>query len=394
MFWEIPDDPRGALRWSLSKIRQIVDCGDEALLSADRNTVRLDGGRIDLDIAPLLGLGPKDLETLDTETLENLAGRFRGHFLDDLHLPRCPEYEAWRTAIANELEVNRLRLLRLLMDRLAAEPARALVHAHALHALEPEDAALRMEIARLAEAARQDALAQPPATSQPVRSAVVSPQEDRTLTQQIRYCSTPDGIRLAYALSGEGIPIVRAAHWMSHLELDWESPVWGHWTEAMSAHNTFVRYDQRGNGLSERDVTDVSFEAMVSDLESVVDAAGFRRFFLLGISQGCAVSIAYAVRHPERVAGMILYGGFAKGWRKRGEAAEIAKRAAMGALMRDGWGQQDPVFRQMFTSLFIPEAAPEQMNWYNELQRSTVSPAIAHAIYEAGGVIDVPGVRR
>jgi pimeloyl-ACP methyl ester carboxylesterase/DNA-binding SARP family transcriptional activator/class 3 adenylate cyclase len=389
MFWEIPDDPRGALRWSLSKIRQIVDEAGETLLSADRNTVALDSSRIELDIAPLLGLGPRDLESFDTETLEDLAGRFRGNFLDDLQLARCPEYEAWRTAIANELEVTRLRLLRLLVDRLTPEPARALAHAHALHALEPENAALRMEIARLAEAARQDALAQSPITPEPVRPSPAVGREDHGLKQQIRYCSTPDGVRLAYALSGEGIPIVRAAHWMSHLELDWGSPVWGHWTEAMSAHNTFVRYDQRGNGLSEREVSDVSFEAMVSDLESVVDAAGFRRFFLLGLSQGCAVSIAYAVRHPERVAGMILYGGFARGWRKRGDPAEIARRAAMGELMRDGWGQQDPVFRQMFTSIFIPEATPEQMSWYNDLQRNTVSPAVAHAIYEASSLIDV-----
>jgi pimeloyl-ACP methyl ester carboxylesterase/DNA-binding SARP family transcriptional activator/class 3 adenylate cyclase/tetratricopeptide (TPR) repeat protein len=389
MFWEIPDDPRGALRWSLSKIRQIVEGGDEALLSADRNTVSLDRGKIDLDIAPLIGLSPKALEDLDTATLEDFAGRFRGLFLDDLHLPRCPEYEAWRTAIANELEVTRLRLLRLLVDRLATEPSRALTHAHALHALEPEDAALRMEIARLAEAARQDALTQSPASIEPVRPVKETRPETSGLTQQIRYCSTPDGVRLAYALSGEGVPLVRAAHWMSHLELDWGSPVWGHWTDAMSARNTFVRYDQRGNGLSDREVADVSFEAMVSDLESVVDAAGFRRFFLLGISQGCAVSIAYAVRHPERVAGMILYGGFSKGWRLRENSGEFAKREAMGALMRDGWGQQDPVFRQMFTSAFIPEATPEQWDWYNELQRATVDPDVAHAIYEAGSTIDV-----
>jgi pimeloyl-ACP methyl ester carboxylesterase len=182
---------------------------------------------------------------------------------------------------------------------------------------------------------------------------------------------------------------VRAAHWMSHLELDWESPVWRHWTEALSNGNTYVRYDQRGNGLSERNPGDVSFEAMVSDLESIVDAAGFRRFYLLGLSQGAAVSIAYAARHPERIAGMILCGGFARGWRKRGEPDEIARREAMGALMLNGWGQKDAVFRQMFTSIFIPEAAPDQMGWFNELQHKTVSPEVAHALYEAGGEIDV-----
>ncbi len=386
MFWDIPDDPRGALRWSLSKIRQIVDGDGEQLLLADRNFVDFARGKVRLDAAPLIGLGPKEMQELNTEALERLAVGFRGLFLDDLALPRCPEYEAWRTAIANELEVTRLRLLRLLVDRLAPDPARALVHAHALQALEPEDGGLRAEIARLGEAARQAALVQSlPQGTTPAAPTVAKP----ALTQEIRYCSTPDGTRLAYALSGQGIPIVRAAHWMSHLELDWESPVWRHWTEAMSASNTFVRYDQRGNGLSDREVSDVSFDAMLTDLESVVDAAGFRRFFLLGISQGCALSIAYAVRHPERVAGMILYGGFTRGWRKRGDPAESARRQAMGALMRDGWGQPDPVFRQLFTSAFIPEATPEQAEWYNELQRRTVSPQVAHAIFEATSEIDV-----
>lgn len=385
MFWEVPDDPRGALRWSLSKIRQIVDGAGERLLEADRNTVSLDSQKIVLDAAPLIGLTPKEMEQFDTDRLEALAMSFQGLFLDDLSLPRCPDYEAWRRAIANELEVTRLRLLRLLVDRLPDDPARALVHAHALHALEPDDASLRTEIARLSEAARQSALAAQPEPA--AQRVAIAPGRD--LTQDIRYCSTPDGTRLAYALSGQGVPLVRAAHWMSHLELEWESPVWRHWTEAMSAGNTYVRYDQRGNGLSDRNVANVSFEAMVSDLESVVDAAGFRRFFLLGISQGCALSIAYAVRHPERVAGMILCGGFTRGWRKRNDPAEMSRRQAMGSLMREGWGQADPVFRQLFTSAFIPEGSPEQMEWYNELQRNTVSPDVAHAIFESTSEIDV-----
>lgn len=389
MFWEIPDDPRGALRWSLHKIRHAVDAEGETLLEADRNVVHLDSSRIALDVAPLLSISQQDLDALDIDVLEGLAARFRGSFLADLSLPRCPDYEAWRIGVANELEVTRLRLLRLLVNRLASDPGRALVHAHALHALEPDDAGLKMEIVRLADAARRSALAQAADVAEPDRSVDAAARPTMRRGQEIRFCSAPDGVRLAYALSGQGMPIVRAPHWMSHLELDWESPVWRHWTEALSAQNTFVRYDQRGNGLSQRDVTDVSFEAMVSDLESIVDAAGFRRFFLLGISQGCAVSIAYAIRHPERVAGMILFGGFAKGWRKRGDPAEVAKRSAMAALIREGWGQADPVFRQMFTSLFIPEGTQEQMNWFNELQRLTVDPAVAHDLMESNSVIDV-----
>lgn len=160
MFWEIPDDPRGALRWSLSKIRQIVETESGQILEADRNVVRLNTNGIVFDIAPLRGLGNRDIDALDTETLEAFASAFRGRFLDDLSLPRCPKFEAWRIAIGDELEVTQLRLLRVLIDRLADEPARALPHAHALRTLEPDDDALRMEIHRLSEAARQSAMLQ------------------------------------------------------------------------------------------------------------------------------------------------------------------------------------------------------------------------------------------
>jgi pimeloyl-ACP methyl ester carboxylesterase/DNA-binding SARP family transcriptional activator/tetratricopeptide (TPR) repeat protein len=405
MFWEIPDDPRGALRWSLTKIRRIIE-SESGALEADRNVVRLNTNEIVLDIAPLRGLGIRDIEAFDTETLEAFAGAFRGPFLDDLSLPRCPEFEAWRIAIGDELDVKRLRLLRVLIDRLANEPTRALVHAHALQALEPEDGALRADIQRLGEAARQSAMLQsrPAEGYVPVPTGEVregphqigqvwqTPAAKPALIQEIRRCVTPDGVRLAYALSGEGPPLIRASHWMSHLERDWNSPIWKHWMEGLSAHFQFVRYDQRGNGLSDRNPSDLSFEAMISDLESIVDATGLRRVFLLGISHGCALSIAYAARHPERVAGMVLYGGFVRGWLKRGDQREVSRRRAMGSLMREGWGQDDPVFRQMFTSMFIPEATAEQKDWFNELQRATVSPEVAHRMFEEAAEIDVEGL--
>ncbi|MCT7374168.1 alpha/beta fold hydrolase [Chelativorans salis] len=400
MFWEIPDDPRGALRWSLSKIRHIVDTGDSGILEADRNVVHLNKDGFLLDIAPLRGFASGDIEALDTNVLETLAGAFRGRFLDNLSLPRCPEFEAWRTAIGDELDVTRLRILRVLIDRLAEEPVRALPHAHDLQALQSEDDGLRDEIRRLGEAARHLAVVQSrrgEIDAESVRGDAAKVEEPKRqgtlvrapLAQEIRRCATPDGVQLAYALSGEGPPLVRASHWMSHLERDWDSPVWKHWMEGFSAHFRFVRYDQRGNGLSDRDPADLSFEAMIADLESIIDAAGLRRFFLLGISQGCALSVAYTARHPERVAGMVLYGGYMQGWRKRGDPREIARREAMGALIREGWGQDDPVFRQMFTSMFIPEATTEQKDWYNELQRVTVSPEAAYRMFQETADIDV-----
>jgi pimeloyl-ACP methyl ester carboxylesterase len=157
----------------------------------------------------------------------------------------------------------------------------------------------------------------------------------------------------------------------------------------LAKDHRLVRYDARGNGLSDWEVDDISFEAFVSDLETVVDATGIERFPLLGISQGCGVSIAYAVRHPERVSRLILYGGFARGRRARGSTAEIEQSNALSTLMRQGWGQENPVFRQIFTSLFIPEATSEQMKWFNDLQRITTSPDNAVRLRTVVDEIDV-----
>ena len=186
----------------------------------------------------------------------------------------------------------------------------------------------------------------------------------RELDQEIRFCTAKDGIRIAYAISGKGPPLVKAANWMSHLDFEWESPIWRHWIAGLSQHHRLVRYDERGNGMSDRDAADISFEAMVSDLEAVVDTLGLERFPLFGISQGCAVSVEYACRHPERVSCLILYGGYPIGWRKGGDEIEIRQREALRTLMRTGWGQDNPAFRQVFTSRFVPEATPQQMDWF------------------------------
>jgi len=199
----------------------------------------------------------------------------------------------------------------------------------------------------------------------------------------------PDGVSLAYATTGEGYPLLKCANWMSDLEYDLDSSVWRHWIAELSECNRLIRYDQRGNGLSDRVVEDLSFAAQLLDLETVADAACVERFALLGISAGAAVSVAYTARHPERVSHLILYGGRPRGWKHSGTQADRAQRAAMGALIRAGWGRDNPAFRQMFTLLFIPDATPEQMHWYNELQRRTVSPENAAQLDENAGVIEV-----
>jgi pimeloyl-ACP methyl ester carboxylesterase len=211
-----------------------------------------------------------------------------------------------------------------------------------------------------------------------------------TTPQEIRFCSTPDGVNIAYATIGTGYPLVRTAHYLTHLGFDLESPVWRHWIRELSRSDQLIRYDERGLGLSDWKVPEFSFEAWVRDLETVVDSLGLKRFALLGMSQGGPVSIAYTVRHPDRVSHLILYGSYAVGWGKRRASPEEAEiRKSMHKLMKLGWGRNDPTFRQLFTSQFIPGATVEQMNWFNELQRVTCPTENALKFDDVFSQIDV-----
>ena len=207
--------------------------------------------------------------------------------------------------------------------------------------------------------------------------------------QEIRYCTTSDGVRLAYATTGNGPPLVKASNWLTHLDFEWGSPIWRHWYTALSRHHRLVRYDERGNGMSQRDVPDVSFDTWVRDLETVVDAAGLDRFPLLGISRGGPIAIAYAVKHPERVTHLVLYGAFAAGLNHVGTPEELEARRALASLMRLGWGLNNPAFCKTFTCRFIPEATPEHEQWFDELQRVSTSPENAARLMERDDEIDV-----
>ena len=207
--------------------------------------------------------------------------------------------------------------------------------------------------------------------------------------QEIRYCTTSDGVRLAYATTGSGPPLVKASNWLTHLDFEWESPIWRHWYSALSTHHRLIRYDERGNGMSQRDVPDVSFDTWVRDLETVVDAAGVDRFPLLGISRGGAIAIAYAVKHPERVTHLVLYGAFAAGINHFGTPQDVEARRALASLLRLGWGLNNPAFCKTFTCRFIPEATPEHEQWFDELQRVSTSPENAARLMERDDDIDV-----
>ncbi len=209
------------------------------------------------------------------------------------------------------------------------------------------------------------------------------------MDQTIRFVTTSDGVKLAYAASGSGTPLLKTANWLNHLEFDWHSPVWNHWFNLLSTHHTLYRYDIRGSGLSDWTDNKLSFEDQVADLECIADAAGLEKFGLLGISQGAAVAIEYAVRHPARVTHLVFHGGYAQGWARRSPESERAGRAWL-ELIRVGWGTtRTDAYRRMFAELFIPGASEEQMAWFAELQRRSTTPEIAARILETSGKIDV-----
>ena len=232
-------------------------------------------------------------------------------------------------------------------------------------------------------AAPVEATAAPPRPSTSSRSAAAKARQD------IRYCTTSDGVRLAYASIGSGPPLVKASNWLTHLDFEWGSPIWRHWYAELSRHHRLVRYDERGNGMSQRDVPDVSFDTWVRDLETVVDAAGLDRFSLLGISRGGAIAIAYAVKHPERVTQLVLYGAFAVGLNPIGTPQQLEARKALTSLIRLGWGLNNPSFCRTFTCRFIPEATPEHEQWLDQLQRVSTSPENAARLMERDDDIDV-----
>ncbi|MFN3388022.1 MAG: alpha/beta fold hydrolase [Allosphingosinicella sp.] len=356
LFFDLPDDPRAALRWSLTKIRHMLEPRTD-LLQTEENTVSLDPAGFATDVEALEAM----LEAPELPAGEELAALLEEMLdapLAGLDLPQLDSVSAWLAAE------------RSLIDRLRG---RLFLRAAGRADLTPEQ---RQRFA--GEAAR---------------IGVEAPEAERPpgalFDQTIHYCAAPDGPRIAYACTGDGPPLVKAANWLNHLELDWDSPIWGALLNRMSQAHMLVRYDERGNGCSDWDVEDLSFEAFVRDLETVVHHVGLERFPLIGISQGCAVSIEYACRHPERVTRLVLIGGYSAGWRVSADAQTAAEREAMITLVRTGWGQDNPAYRQMFSLTFFPDATHEELDWFNEFQRKTTSAENAVRFLETFASIDV-----
>jgi pimeloyl-ACP methyl ester carboxylesterase/AraC-like DNA-binding protein len=221
------------------------------------------------------------------------------------------------------------------------------------------------------------------------RAARQQAQRNQLPAQVVRYCTARDGTRLAFSVVGEGPPLVKTANWLNHIEYDFDSPLWRHWLVELTAGHALVRYDERASGLSDWDTPELSLDAFVDDLAAVVDAAGLDRFDLLAISQGAAVAIAYAVRHPQRVRRLVICNGYAAGWAVRGDTPELARREAMITLTEIGWGLDDTNYRQLFTGTYIPGASHAQADWFNEMQRKSASPQNAVKLQRALSRLDV-----
>lgn len=405
LFWEVPDDPRGALRWSLSKLRAIVNDSTRTRLLADRERVELATDDVTIDIRTIeIQLG---LAGLTTNELCELAAQLDEILLDGIDLPSHGAFQDWLTS--ERKNISRLRSD--VAKRLSQHPDMAPEESLSWNKLWLETAPYSTEagkqlLLRLRQLGHEleainlskelESRFNKAGITWPALSTTDIQDEQPTQAarqllarQKIQFCETSDKVRIAYATVGEGAPLVKAANWLSHLELDWEAPIWSPLFRELARDHFFVRYDERGNGLSDWDVADISFDAFVKDLETLVDALELEKFPLLGISQGAAVSIEYAVRHPERVSHLVLFGAYAKGWRIDATPETIKEREAVMTLTETGWGQDNPAYRQIFSSTFMPNASSDELNWFNEFQRQTTSPKNAARFQSAFGDIDV-----
>lgn len=223
-----------------------------------------------------------------------------------------------------------------------------------------------------------------------VASEGEAPRAEATSPQQaITFCRAADSVSLAIGVAGQGPVLLKTANWLNHLEFDWVSPLWSPMFRRLAKSFRFVRYDGRGNGLSDREVADLSFAGFSSDLDAVTESLGLERFSLFGISQGAATAVAYAVRHPERVERLILHGGYAQGRNRRGKPEDAAAAAAFVTILRQGWGDEHSAFMRAFSSVYLPSGTSEQIGWFAELQRRTTSAEAAAHIRLACDDIDV-----
>lgn len=405
-FWDLPDDPRGSLRWSLSKIRRVVN-DDVARVQADRERVSLDLAQARVDILDIRERLENPEADVPLSALHGMARALAQPLLDGLDLPQSEGYQQWLTAEREEAALLRMRVLQRITLHPETSDQEAIRWVRAWHVSDPLSVEAAGILARTLKKIGRPAEAEevvrgfrrsrieaglPPAPdlmADPRRQSDDAAARVLLRHQTIRFCQSVDGARIAYAITGSGPPLVKAANWLNHLELDWQSPIWSKTFQTLSEGRSLIRYDERGNGLSDWDVDEISLSCFVRDLEAVVDAMGLERFPLIGLSQGCAVSVAYAVQHPERVSGLIFIGGYAAGWRIGASPEERERREAVLTLTRLGWGTHNAAYRHIFSQTFMPDGTPDELAWFDEFQRQTTSAANAVRFQQAFGEIDV-----
>ncbi|PTY38507.1 guanylate cyclase [Saccharospirillum sp. MSK14-1] len=395
VFWKLPDDPRSTLRWSLSKIRQIVNVPDKERLVSDRERASLLTYDISIDIRDI-EMKANDPFISPTE-LENLTIRLQETFLDGLDLPGQDLFQQWLTAQRRMAAQLRAKVMSRLSNHPELTASKQLLWARKWEELEPYNPSAATRLITLLESI---GMAQELSTTSikltkrfhtagiqwspkkrsenNARSTVteIGNPQDYSLArrQKIQFCTTEDSVRIAYASVGNGPAIVKAANWLNHLEHDWDAPIWSPLFRDLASDHRFIRYDERGCGLSDWSVADLSFPAFIKDLEAVVGACGVNRFALLGISQGAALSIAYAVAHPDKVSHLILFGGYAKGYGLSNNAMLKREREAVVTLTEMGWSRDNPAYRQIFSSTFMPSASSSEAAWFNDFQKTSTSP--------------------
>lgn len=404
LFWDLPDDPKASLRWALSKLRRAVDSDDRHRIVADRERAQFDTDGVDIDIRDIHATLRQKGRQLSISELEDIAHQLEWGLMDGLDGAGDDAFTSWLTAERDDAELARIDVLRRLATHPEISPIAAQKWIRLWQEADPYAVGEQARAAELVTAKstgpdvedpsrhehHKDGTAEPESTDMAERNRNRDAAVEQALREQtIGFCEVKDGIKIAYATLGSGPPLLKAANWLNHLEFDWTSPIWARSFAEIARGRTFVRYDERGCGLSDWDVADLSFDAFVEDLEAVADKLGLERFPLLGISQGAAVSIEYAVRHPERVSGLILLGGYAAGWRHLATPEEQARREAVMTLTELGWGTDNPAYRHIFSQTFMPEATAEDLAWFDDFQRQTTSPSNAARFQDAFGYIDV-----
>lgn len=405
LLWDETNDPKGALRWSLSKIRKFVDETNVNRLIADRERVMLLTHDVYIDVHHIKNRLEDDF--LPAQELKQHLDALESSFLEGFDMPSLTTFQRW--LVAERLEMERLYfvVLKKLWKHKETTPQQKLCFMKIGLAKDPYNIEIAnvilIQLEKLGFISAKEKLqtelqqrfhdagikwsACTLATSSETDDALTS--RDILARQQIKFCNTKDNTRIAYASIGEGYPIIKAANWLSHLEFDWNAPIWSPLFRQLGGRHRFIRYDERGNGLSDWNVKDLSFNAFVDDLDTVVKQTGLEKFALLGISQGASVSIEYAVNNPDKVSHLILFGGYASGWRINASHEEIEEREAIITLTKTGWGQDNPAYRQIFSTTFMPSANKEELDWFNEFQRQTTSPENAARYLSVFGDIDV-----